>query len=104
MPNGVDYPFQTLNHLALITGVATTSVLIAAANENRRCIYIRNNGSRPLHIGFTSPVTEANAFLQLEPEATFKMESPGVVWSGEIYGIRSAGLGTQDVVTTEFMF
>lgn len=104
MANGVDYPFQTLNQLALVTGVNNTSVLISAANENRRAVYIRNNGSRVLHIGLTSPVTEANAFIEIPAETTWKMAAPEVVWSGALYGIRAAGLGAQDVVTTDFMF
>lgn len=106
MAGGVDYPFQTLNILTLVTPVGgSATVLIAAANPNRRSITIRNAGpTREIYIGFSTPLVDITAPVVLDGNQVWRIAPGDIVWTGAIYCIRSGAAATQNVVVTEFMY
>jgi hypothetical protein len=54
---------------------ASTSQTLAAANANRRYLYIQNNSTGALGVNFTAAATLAAGSIQLAAGASFVMES-----------------------------
>lgn len=104
MPNGVEYPFQTLNITTSTFSINTTSTQIAPANANRRKIIIRNDATgKPLFLSFVSPAVDDTANIIVPQNQQYEMTEPEVVWTGAIYAVFGT-LGAQNVVVTDFSF
>lgn len=84
------------------TSVASSasSVLILAANVNRKGVLICNDSTAILRLSFSNPATTANAFVAIPAAGTFALD-PSLLATGAIYGIWSAANGTAQV--TEFV-
>lgn len=86
---------------ALTTSVASsaTSQLLLAANANRREAWFYNRSSQELHLSFTSPATELNSFVTVQPQGFFSMHQGCPV--AAVYGIWAAADGRAQVTELE---
>jgi hypothetical protein len=80
------------------TSVASsaTSVLLLAANANRKGLSIYNESTAILRISHSNPATATNHFATLQPGG-FYGEDQQAYTTGAIYGIWSAANGTAQV-------
>lgn len=84
------------------TSVASsaTSVLILAANANRRGFSIANVSTSTLDLSFSNPATAGNCFIRL-PAGAFILLDQQLIVTNAIYGIWASANGTAQV--TEFV-
>lgn len=73
--------------------VGTTSTQILAANDNRTCFYIKNNGTGTVYISFSSTATLSDSYPLAAGEELFCDH-----YTGEVSGIAEA---SQDVRVIE---
>lgn len=81
------------------TNTLLVSVVIAAANVNRKAFSIWNNGSNSAYVTFGATSTSAAPTFILATFTSITFFTP-VVWTGQISAIRNAGSG--NMVVTEF--
>ena len=86
----------------LTTSVASSisSVLLLAANPQRRGLSISNSSSSTLHLSFHEPATLTNCFLALPPGAFLLLDQQCIV-PNAVHGFWSAADGTAQV--TEYV-
>jgi hypothetical protein len=79
---------------------SATSVTILASNTNRKGLSVSNISTSKLYLGFTSPATSTNCFIEVPPGAFLLLDQQLIVTSA-IYGIWAAANGTAQV--TEYV-
>ena len=79
---------------------STASVTILAANSNRRGISVANDSTSVLRLSFTSPATNVNAFIVMQPKSFLLLDQQLIV-DNAIYGIWDSANGTAQV--TEYV-
>lgn len=84
------------------TSVAGTasSVLILAANANRKGFSVCNVSTNKLYLSFTNPATVANCFIEMAP-GSFLIFDQELIMSNAIYGVWTGSNGACQV--TEFV-
>lgn len=75
---------------------SSTSVLILAANNDRKGISVSNISTSKLYLSFTNPATVANCFIELSAGAFFLFDQQMVVGNA-IYGIWASANGAAQV-------
>ncbi len=79
---------------------SATSVTILASNTDRKGLSVSNISTSKLYLGFTSPATTTNCFIEVPPGAFLLLDQQLIVTSA-IYGIWAAANGTAQV--TEYV-
>ena len=79
---------------------STDSVLILAANANRKGISISNVSTSKLYLSFTSPATLSNCFIEVQP-SQFILFDQQLLTGNAIYGLWASANGSCQV--TEFI-
>lgn len=79
---------------------STSSVLLLAANTNRKGISIVNDSTAVLRLSFTSPATNSNAFMVLQPKQFLILDQQLII-TNAIYGIWESVNGTAQI--TEYV-
>lgn len=74
--------------------VGDTATIILAANPARKGHILFNAGSSIVYIGADSGITTATA-IPVAAGASFNLDVPGTVYTGNIYGICAAGESTE---------
>jgi hypothetical protein len=78
-----------------VAGVAS-SVLILAANNNRKGLSVSNISTSKLYLSFTTPATATNCFIEMQPGA-FLFFDHQLITTNAIYGIWTNANGTAQV-------
>jgi hypothetical protein len=96
--SGSPIPTSVAARTPTTTSVASsaTSVLLLAANANRKGLSIYNESTAILRISHSNPATATNHFATLQPGG-FYGEDQQAYTTGAIYGIWSAANGTAQV-------
>ncbi len=79
---------------------SATSVTILASNTDRKGLSVSNISTSKLYLGFTSPATTTNCFIEVPPGAFLLLDQQLIV-TDTIYGIWSSANGTAQV--TEYV-
>lgn len=95
-PTGV--PARTPTTTSIASSAA--SVLILAANVDRKGLSIANNSTSALRLAFNAAATTANAFIVLQPKSFILFDQQLIV-TNAIYGIWESANGTAQA--TEFV-
>lgn len=73
-----------------------TSVLVLAANPQRRGLTISNISTSKLYLSFTNPASTANCFVEVQPSEFLVMDQQLIV-PNAIYGIWTTANGAAQV-------
>lgn len=79
---------------------SASSVLILAANTNRKGVSIANISTSTVDLSFSNPATAANCFMRL-PAGAFILLDQQLIVTNAIYGIWASANGTAQV--TEYV-
>ena len=101
--NGIDplpttVPLRTPTTISVASSV--TSVVIIAANANRKGLSIGNISTAKLYLSFASPATIANCFIEI-PAGAFLLLDQQMIVGNAIYGIWASANGAAQV--TEYV-
>jgi hypothetical protein len=96
LPTGVTPRTPTTTSVAS----SATSVLILAANANRKGLTVSNTSTQKLYLSFSTPATTTNAFVVLGEDGFLQFDQQ-LVPTGAIYGIWASANGTTQV--TEYV-
>ena len=96
IPTGVTTRTPTTTSVAS----SATSVMVLAANANRKGFSISNISTAKLYLSFTTPATTANCFIEV-PAGAFLLLDQQLIVVSAIYGIWASATGTVQV--TEFV-
>jgi len=92
----VNAAFTALTPTVASVASSATSVLLLAANSNRRALWITNDSTSVLRLSFSNPATQANSSVLFQP-SQFLILDPLMIGTGAIYGIWASANGTAQV-------
>lgn len=79
--------------ISVTATITTASVLVIAANANRKGLLIYNNSANSVYLAYGSAANSSTNMTRILATFTqFSMEAP--IYTGAIYGIRNSGTGT----------
>lgn len=84
--------------------ITTVAVKIIGANPNRKGLSLYNNSSNSVYLrlgGAGNGGTNMSFILATFNQISISQLFPGIVWTGEVWGIRNSGTGV--VVATELL-
>lgn len=85
-------PFSSTGTLTSVAGTTSSSTQLLAANTSRRGVYIFNDSTATLYVGFNATVTTSSYTVQVPSNGFFEMPT-APIYTGIIAGVWSAAAG-----------